>query len=103
MFATSTKFGAANFLAYAPGYYLTFVSLALFDLSDGIFLKKSVFVNCSVLTNLCLYLHLPLYLFLFEFFWGKELFEEVATVAYVLLDASLMLELNSSVFIILMH
>ena len=103
VFATSTEFWAANFWAYAPGYYLTFVCLARFDLSDGKNSKKSVFVNCSVLTDFCLYLHLSLGLFLFEFFWGKELFEEVATVAYVILDASLMLELNSSGFIILMH
>ena len=63
--------------------------------------KKMVFANCSVLTDFCHYLHLPLILFLFEFFWGKELFEEVATVAYVLIDALLMLELNPSGFVIL--
>ena len=53
------------------------------------------------LTDFCHYLHLPLILFLFEFFWGKELFEEVFTVANILMDALLTLELNSSGFIIL--
>ena len=64
-------------------------------------MKKSVFANCSVLTDFCHYLHLPLTLLLFDFFWGKALFEEVATVAYVLIDALLMLELNPSGFFIL--
>ena len=63
--------------------------------------KKKVFANCSVLTDFCHYLHLPLILFLFEFFWGKELSKEVATVAYILIDALIMLELNPSGFVIL--
>ena len=70
-------------------------------MSDVTFSEKSIFANCSVLTDFFLYLHLPLVLFLFEFFSGEKLFEEVATVAYVLLDALLMLELNSSGIIIL--
>ena len=55
-------------------------------------------MNCSVLTDFCHYLHLPLIFLLFEFFWGKELYEEVVTVAYVLIDALLMLDLNPSGF-----
>ena len=70
-------------------------------MSDGKNSKKSVFANCSVLTDFCHYLHLPLILFLFEFFWGKELFEEVATVAYALMYVLYMLELNPSGFVIL--
>ena len=73
----------------------------IIELSDGKNSKKSVFANCFVLTDFCHYLHLPLILFLFEFFWGKEFFEEVATVAYVLIDALLMLYLNPSGFVIL--
>ena len=64
-------------------------------MSDDKNSKKSVFANYSVLTDFFHYLHLPLYLFLFEFFWGKELFEEVATVADALLDVLHMLELNT--------
>ena len=67
-------------------------------MSDVTFSEKSIFANCSVLTDFCHYMHLPLILLLFEFFWRKEIFEEVATVAYVLIDALLMLELNSSGF-----
>ena len=78
VFATRTEFWADNFWAYVPGYYLTFVSLALFDLSDVTFSDKSVFVNCSVLTDFCHYLHLPLILFLFEFFWGERAFWRIS-------------------------
>ena len=46
-------------------------------------------------------MHLPLVIFLFEFFWGKELFEEVATVSDALMDVLYMLELNPSGFVIL--
>ena len=74
---------------------------ALFDLSNVRFSKKSIFTCCSVLTDFCHYLHLPLYPFIFEFFWGKELFEEVTTVANFLIDALHMLELNPSGFVIL--
>jgi hypothetical protein len=82
------------FCAHAPGYYLTFVSFALFDLSNRIFSKKSIFTCCSVLTDFCHYLYLPLNLFLFEFFWSEGLLKEVATVANVLMDVFLELKLN---------
>ena len=75
VFTTRTKFWAANFWAYAPGYYLTFVSLALFDLSDGKNSKKSIFANCSVLTDFFHYLHLPLNLFLFLVLLGERAFQ----------------------------
>ena len=101
VFAARMSYWSAKFLEYSPGYYLTFVSLALFDLSNGIFSKKLIFTSCSVLIDFCHYLHLPLNLFLFEFFWKKELFEEVATVAAVLMDVLYMLELNPSGFVIL--
>ena len=65
------------FWEHAPGYYLTFISLPLFDLSNIRFLKKLIFSCCSVLTDFCHYLLLPLNLFLFEFFCVKEIFEEV--------------------------
>jgi hypothetical protein len=58
--------------AHAPGYYLTSISFALFDLSNLIFSKKLIFTNCSVLTDFCHYLYLPLDLILFEFFWSRN-------------------------------
>ena len=70
--------------AYAPGYYLTFISFALFDLSNRGFSKKSIFTCCSVLSDFCHYLHVASISFLFEFFWKKELWKEVATVAMLL-------------------
>jgi hypothetical protein len=83
-----------NFCAHAPGYYLTFVSFALFDLSNRIFSKKSIFTCCSVLTKFCHYLHLPLDLFLFEFFSSGEILREFATVANVSIYVVLKLKLN---------
>jgi hypothetical protein len=83
-----------NLIAHAPGYYLTFISFALFDLSNRTFSKKSIFTCCSVLTDFCHYLHLPLNLFLFEFFWSEEFLKEVATVANVSIDVVLELKLN---------
>jgi hypothetical protein len=56
------------FCAHAPGYYPTFVSFALFDLSNKRFSKKLIFTCYSVLIDFCHYLHLPLDLFRFEFF-----------------------------------
>jgi hypothetical protein len=82
------------FCTHAPSYYLTFVSFALFDLSNKRFLTKSIFTCCSFLIDFCHYLHLPLDLFLFEFFRSEELLEEVATVANVLMDVVLELKLN---------
>jgi hypothetical protein len=82
------------FCAHALGYYLTFVKFALFDLSNIIFSKKSIFIYCFVLTDFCHYLHLPLNLFIFEFFWSEELLKEVATLANVLMDVLLELKLN---------
>ena len=59
--------------APAPGFYLTFISFALFDLSNKRFSKKIIFTCCSVLTDFCQYLHLPLNLFLLCSFGGKSL------------------------------
>jgi hypothetical protein len=69
--------------AYDPGYIKTFISFALFDLSNRSSSKKSTFVSCSVLTDFCHYLCLPLDRFLFEFFYHRT-FGEVATVVYSL-------------------
>ena len=57
---------------HAPGCYLTFISFALFDLSNIIFSKKFIFTCCSVLTDFCQYLHLPLNLFFLCSFGGKS-------------------------------
>jgi hypothetical protein len=82
------------FCAHAPGYYLTFVSFALFDLSNIRFSKKLIFTCCSILTDFCHYLHLPIDLFLFEFFWSEKLLEEFATVDNVLIHVELELKQN---------
>jgi hypothetical protein len=87
-------FWSAIFCAHDPGYYLTFVTFALFDLSNRRFSKKLIFTWCSVLIDFCHYLHLPLNLFLFQFFWLEELLKESATVANVLMDVLLNLKLN---------
>jgi hypothetical protein len=63
--------------AHALGYYLTFISFALFDLSNRRFSKKLIFTCCSVLTDFCHYLHLPLDLFLFEYFWSRNFWEKL--------------------------
>jgi hypothetical protein len=68
--------------AHVPGYLQTFISFALFDLSNRRSLEKLIFVSCSVLTDFCHYLCLPLDLFLFLSSFDHGNFEEVATVAY---------------------
>jgi hypothetical protein len=42
---------SAIFFAHAPGYYLTFASFALFDLSNRRSSEKSIFTSCSVLID----------------------------------------------------
>jgi hypothetical protein len=69
------SFWSEIFCAHAPGYCLTFISFALFDLSNRIFSKKSIFTSCSILTDFCHYLRLPLDLFLFEFFWSRNFWD----------------------------
>jgi hypothetical protein len=71
--------------AHAPGYFQTFISFALFYLSNRRSSEKSIFVSCSVLTDLCHYLCLPLNRFLLSSFDHKT-FEEVDTVSYSLMD-----------------
>jgi hypothetical protein len=71
--------------AYALGYFQTFISFALFDLSNRRSSKKSIFVSCSVLTDsatICFCLSIA---FFFSSF-GHGTFEEFATVAYALMD-----------------
>jgi hypothetical protein len=63
--------------AHDPGYYLTFISFALFDLTNRRFSKKLIFTSCSVLIDFCHYLHLPLDLFLVEFFWSWNFWEKL--------------------------
>jgi hypothetical protein len=58
---------------------------AIFDLSNRNPSKKSIFVNCSILTDFCHYLCLPLNRFFFSSF-DHGTFEEVAIVAYALMD-----------------
>ena len=83
-----------NFCASDPGCYITFVRSTLFDLINRRSLKKSIFTCWSVLTDFCHFSAFASCWFLFEFFWGIELFEEIATVACILLEVLLMLELN---------
>lgn len=52
--------------AYAPGVCLTFISFALFDLSNRRWFKKMIFTCCSVLTDFCHILPLASFPFLFE-------------------------------------
>jgi hypothetical protein len=71
--------------AYAPGYLQTFISFALFDLSNIRSSKKSIFVSCSVLTDsatICVCLSIAIFLCSFD----HGTFEEVAKVAYALMD-----------------
>jgi hypothetical protein len=71
--------------AYAPGYFQTFYSFALFNLSKRRSSKKSIFVSCSVLTDsatICVCLSIAFFLSSFD----HGTFEGVATVAYALMD-----------------
>ena len=65
------------FWASDPGCYLTFVSFALFDLSNIRFSKKMIFNCWSVLTDFANLAFASLFDFLFEFFLGfrKELLQ----------------------------
>ena len=83
-----------TFFASDPGCYLTFVSSTLFDLSNRRSWKKFVFTCWSVLTDFCHFLHLLLVGSFLSSFWGIELFEGSATVACVLMEVLLVLELN---------
>jgi hypothetical protein len=74
-----------NSCAHAPGYFQTFISFALFDLSNRRSSEKSIFVSCSVLTDFCHYLCLPLDRFLLSSF-DHGTFEEVSTESYALVD-----------------
>jgi hypothetical protein len=70
--------------AYVPGYFQTFISFALFDLSNRRSSKKSISVSCSVLTDsttICVCLLVAFFLSSFN----HRTFEEVATVAYALM------------------
>jgi hypothetical protein len=70
---------------YVPGYFQTLISFALFDLSNRRPSKKSNFVSCSVLTYsaiICVCLLIAFFLSSFD----HRTFEEVATVAYALMD-----------------
>jgi hypothetical protein len=70
--------------AHDPGYLQTFISFALFDLSNRGSPKKSIFVSCSILTDstaICVCLSIAFFLSSFD----HETFEEVATVSYALM------------------
>jgi hypothetical protein len=82
--------------AHAPGYFLTSISFARFDLSNTRFSKKSIFTSCSILTDfatICVCLLISLFLSSFN----HGTFEEVATVAYALMGFILELKLNQRV------
>jgi hypothetical protein len=79
------SFCSAISCAHDPGYFQTSISFALFYLSNRRSYEKLILVTYSVLTDFCHYLCLPLDHFLFEFF-DHRTFEEVATVAYALMD-----------------
>jgi hypothetical protein len=81
--------------AHAPGYFLTFISFSLFDLSNRRFSKKLVFTSCSVLTDFCHYLCLPLDRFFFSSF-DHGTFEKVSIVAYALMGVILEFKLNQN-------
>ena len=83
-----------NFFSSAPGCYLTLISSTLFDLSYRRSSKKLVFTCWSVFTDLFHYLHLLLVDSFLGSFWGIEIFEGSATVACVLMEVLLVLELN---------
>ena len=76
LFPAKTSNWSETFWAYASDYCITFVSLALFDLSNRRFLKKSIFTDCSVLTDFCLFIHFASETFSFWVLLEKELFEE---------------------------
>jgi hypothetical protein len=69
---------------YAPGYIQTFISFALFDLSNRRSSKKLIFVSYSILTDSAtIYVCHSIAFFLSSF--DHETFEEVTTVAYALM------------------
>jgi hypothetical protein len=68
--------------AYAPGYFQTFISFTLFDLSNRKPSKKSTFVSCSVLIAATIRVCLSIAFFFSSFDHGT--FGEVATVVYAL-------------------
>jgi hypothetical protein len=70
---------------HAPGHFQTFISFALFYLSNRRSSKKLIFVSYSVLTDsatICVCLSIAFFLSSFD----HGTFEEVATVAYALMD-----------------
>jgi hypothetical protein len=88
-----TSFWSEISCAHAPGYGLTFISFALFDLSNRRFSKNRslpavLFWQISATICVCLLISF----FLSSFDHGT--FEEVATVAYALMGVILELKLN---------
>jgi hypothetical protein len=84
------------FCAHAPGYYLTFVSFALFDLRN-----RKVLEKIDLYLLFCFDRFLPLFAFASWSlsFWVlliTELLREVSTVANVLIDVVLELKLNQN-------
>jgi hypothetical protein len=73
---------------YAPGYFQTFISFSIFDLSKIRSSKKLIFVSCSVLTDPATICVCLLIAFFFSSF-DHGTFEEVAIVAYALMDGIL--------------
>jgi hypothetical protein len=71
--------------AHDPGYFQTFISFALFDWSNRRSFEKSIFVSYSILTDsatICVCLSIAFFLSSFD----HRKFEEVAIVAYPLMD-----------------
>jgi hypothetical protein len=70
---------------HAPGYFQTFISFAHVDLSNRRSSKKLIFVSYSLLTDsatICVCLSITFFLSSFD----HGTFEEVAAVAYALMD-----------------
>jgi hypothetical protein len=79
------SFLSAISCAYAPGYLQTFISFALFDLRNKRSSKKLISISYSVLIDsvtICVCLSIAFFLSSFD----HGTFEEVAKVAYALMD-----------------
>jgi hypothetical protein len=69
---------------HAPGYFQTFISFALLDVSNRRSSKKLIFVSCSILTDsttICVCLSIAFFFSSFD----HGTFEEVALVSYALI------------------
>jgi hypothetical protein len=85
-----------DFLCTCPSYCLTFISFALFDLSNKRFSKNRslpAVLFWHISTTICVCILISFFLSSFD----HGTFEEVATVSYALMGVILELKLNQSV------